>query len=153
MVSHAQGLAIDFECAPDESFRVQPEADLLVHANHWQSPVALLKLRDTGIASTPDSLYRDTRVRGLLDAARGRLTPAHVKAALFDRFGGDWAVCRPPRRTLSNNLSASVAMIVMEPGLGRLQVAMLPALNREFQRYTLDTHFVPTEPIAVEELT
>ena len=150
IVSHAQGLAIDFECAPDESFQVHPQAGLLVHSNHWQSAVALAKLRDTGIESTPDSLYRDLRVRALLEPARGRITAAHVKAALFDTFAGDWAVCRPPRRTLSNNMSASVAMIVMEPAQGTMQVAMLPALNREFQRFTLDTTFSPAAVVAPE---
>ena len=53
MVSHVGGVAIDFECAPDETFQVHPERGLLVHANHFVSPVALAKLKDTGIANTP----------------------------------------------------------------------------------------------------
>lgn len=149
IVSHAQGLAIDFECAPDETFQVQAEGGLLVHANHWLSPVALAKLRDTGIESTPDSLYRDQRVRQLLASrlrAGVRLGVADVKAALFDRFGGEWAVCRPPRRNLSNNLSASVAMIVMTPARGEMQVAMLPALDRRFTTYRLESRFEPVLP-------
>lgn len=148
IVSHAEGIALDIECAPDESFLLHPEGGLLVHANHWLSPVALAKLRDTGVAATPDSLYRDTRVRGLLAPHVGRIAPAHVKAALGDAFAGDWAVCRPPRRTLSNNLSASVASIVMQPALGRMEVAMLPALNREFTTCTLDSTFRPTVALA-----
>ncbi len=138
MVSHAGGVALDFECAPDETFLVHAEAGLLVHANHWQSPVALGKLRDTGIASTPDSLYRDMRVRDLLSPDRGRITPGHVKAALFDDFATPWSVCRPPRLNASNNLSATVAMIVMQAGAGTMDVAMLPALDRRFTRYALD---------------
>ena len=138
MVSHAGGVALDFECAPDETFLVHPEAGLLVHANHWQSPVALAKLRDTGIANTPDSLYRDMRVRDLLRPEHGRLTTEHVKAALFDDFATPWSVCRPPRLNSSNNLSATVAMIVMQPGEGVMEVAMLPALDRRFTRYNLD---------------
>lgn len=153
IVSHAQGLAIDLECAPDEAFQVHAEGGLLVHANHWQSPVALGKLRETGIESVPDSLYRDLRVRQLLAPRRGRIGTADVKAALFDRFGGDWAVCRPPRLSLSNNLSASVAMIVMTPALGRMEVAMLPALNRQFTAYTLEKmRFAPVpEPTLPQE--
>ncbi len=137
MVSHGGGVALDFECAPDETFLVHPEADLLVHANHWQSPVALGKLRDTGIQATPDSLYRDMRVRDLLAAEHGRLTVAHVKAALFDDFATPWSVCRPPRLNTSNTLSATVAMIVMQPAAGVMEVAMLPALDRRFTRYDL----------------
>jgi len=146
MVSHAQGLAFDFECAPDETFQLLPQGGLLVHANHWVSEVALGKLRDMGLVSTPDSLYRDQRVRVLLEPLCGRIEARHVKGALFDRFGGEWAVCRPPRLGRSNNLSASVAMIVMEPALGIMEVAMLPALNREFQTFRLPMEFQP-EPV------
>lgn len=138
MVSHALGIAIDFECAPDETFQVHPERGVIVHANHFQSAVALSKLKDTGIATTPDSLYRDIRVRQLIEPHIGAITPAHVKAALFDDFQSPWSVCRPPRMNTSNNLSASVAMVVMEPALGVMEVAMLPAFNREFTSYRLD---------------
>lgn len=139
MVSHAGGVAIDFECAPDETFQVHADRGVIVHANHFQSPVALAKLKDTGIATTPDSLYRDLRVRELVEPAIGRLTRESVKAALFDDFASPWSVCRPPRLNTSSNLSASVAMVVMEPALGLMEVAMLPALNRQFTEYRLDT--------------
>jgi isopenicillin-N N-acyltransferase-like protein len=98
------------------------------------------------VKSTPDSLYRDMRVRALLQPLLGRIETRHVKGALFDRFGGDWAVCRPPRTGQSSNLSASVAMVVMVPEAGVLEVAMLPALNRDFQRFTLEMRFVRQEP-------
>ena len=138
IVSHAGGVAIDFECAPDETFQVLPECGLLVHANHWVSPVALAKLRDTGIANTPDSLYRDLRVRARLAPQIGSLTRETVKAALFDDFAAPWSVCRPPRRSLGDTLTATVAMIVMEPASGVLEAAPLPALNRGFTTYTLE---------------
>jgi len=141
IVSHAQGVAIDFECAPNESFQVHPRDGLLVHANHWVSPVALSKLTDTGVASTPDSLYRDLRVRGLLEPHIGRIDRETIKTALFDNFASPWSVCRPPRPSLSNNLSATVAMVVMEPALGVMEVAMLPSQNREFRRYQLESSF------------
>jgi isopenicillin-N N-acyltransferase-like protein len=138
IVSHREGVVIDFECAPDETFQVHPTNGLLVHANHWVSPVALAKLKDTGVASTPDSLYRDIRVRDLLTPHLGRLTRETVKTALFDDFASPWSVCRPPRPSLTSNLSATVAMIVMEPAMGTMEVAMLPAHNREFTSYRLD---------------
>lgn len=137
IVSHAGGVAIDFECAPDETFQVHPQDGLLVHANHWQSPVALAKLKDTGIANTPDSLYRDIRVRDLLVPKLGSIDTGAVKDALFDDFASPWSVCRPPRPALTTNLSATVAMIVMQPEIGRMEVAMLPALNRAFQSFDL----------------
>ncbi|MDA9487821.1 C45 family autoproteolytic acyltransferase/hydolase [Bradyrhizobium sp. CCBAU 11361] len=138
IVSHREGVAIDFECAPDETFQVHPQNGLLVHANHFVSPVALGKLKDAGIQDTPDSLYRDIRVRDLLQPHIGSITFDTVKNALFDEFAYPWSVCRPPRRNLSNNLSATVAMILMEPASGLMQVAPLPALNREFTSYRLE---------------
>jgi len=138
IVSHAGGVAIDFECAPDETFPVHPEHGLLVHANHFVSPVALAKLRDTGIANTPDSLYRDVRVRGLLAPQIGRLTREAIKAALLDDFAAPWSVCRPPRPGVTGVVTATVAMVVMEPALGIMEVAPLPALGAAFTSYHLE---------------
>lgn len=137
IISQAGGIAIDFECAPDESFQVHPTNGLIVHANHWISPVALSKLKDAGIANMPDSLYRDLRVRQLLEAHHGGLDVQAVKDALFDDYQAPWAVCRPPRLNSAGNLSATVAMLVMQPAFGVLEVAPLPALNRSFTRYEL----------------
>jgi isopenicillin-N N-acyltransferase-like protein len=148
IVSHAAGVAVDFECAPDETFLVHPEGGLLVHANHWVSPVALAKLRDTGIANVPDSLYRDGRVRGLLAPQIGRLTREAVKAGLLDDLASPWSVCRPPRPSLAGNLTATVAMVVMEPALGVMEVAPLPALNPRFTTYRLEVAPTPAHAAA-----
>jgi hypothetical protein len=137
MLGMAEGFGIDFECAPDEAFPIYPGDDqLIVHANHWVSPVARMKLRDTGCENSPDSYYRDWRVRQLLNASP-MLDRNAVKAALFDDFGTPYSVCRPPRPGTRNMMSATVAMIVMHPGKGDMDVAPLPALNQIFTRYSL----------------
>ncbi|CDZ49561.1 C45 family autoproteolytic acyltransferase/hydolase [Neorhizobium galegae] len=145
MIGHAHGVAIDFECAPDETFLVHPENGVLVHANHFQSQVALSKLLDKGVVNMPDSLYRDLRVRQLIEPHVGKVTVDTVKAALSDTFESPWSVCRPPRKSLSNNQSATVAMIVMVPGEGRMEVALLPALGAHFWNYSLDMRIRPVE--------
>ncbi|HVW57968.1 MAG TPA: C45 family peptidase [Rhizobiaceae bacterium] len=137
MISTVEGFGIDFECAPDEAFSLYPDRELIVHANHWVSPVALAKLKDTGIANTPDSVYRDWRVRRLLDEAGEKIGTADIKQALFDGFATPYSVCRPPRPSSNSNLSATVAMVVIEPGEGTMEVAPLPALQREFTQYSL----------------
>ena len=138
MLAHEGGIGVSLECAPNETFVVHPENGMIVHANHWQSNVALAKLTDTGILSTPDSLYRDTRVRNLLSKNPGSITSKQVKEALFDKYQEPWSVCRPERPGFTGNLSATVAMVVMQPELGIMEVAMLPAQDRRFVRYTLD---------------
>lgn len=138
MISSAAGFAVDFECAPDEAFAIYPEQGLIVHANHWVSPIALGKLKDTGIVNVPDSVYRDWRVRRLLDASGQSLGVDDVKNALLDSFGTPYSVCRPPRPGLrDSNLSATVAMVVMQPMSGVMEVAALPAVDSTFTRYTL----------------
>lgn len=137
MLGMAQGFGIDFECTTNEAFPIYPGDDnLIVHANHWVSPVAMCKLLDTGRASTPESSYRDWRVRRLLNE-REKLDLNDLKQALFDDFGTPYSVCRPPRPGSHDNLSATVAMVVMEPALGILDAAPLPALNKTFTRYSL----------------
>ena len=98
----------------------------------------LVYAEKTGILSTPDSLYRDTRVRNLLSKNPGSITSKQVKEALFDKYQEPWSVCRPERPGFTGNLSATVAMVVMQPELGIMEVAMLPAQDRRFVRYTLD---------------
>ncbi|KFC72226.1 Acyl-coenzyme A:6-aminopenicillanic acid acyl-transferase precursor [Bosea sp. LC85] len=138
ILSSAEGFAVNYECAPDEAFAVYPSDGLIVHANHWVSPIALGKLRDTGLVNVPDSVYRDWRVRRLLEQGGGTLSAAEVKAALFDDFATPYSVCRPPRPGLRDaHLSATVAMVVMEPASGVMEVAALPALDRRFTQYSL----------------
>ncbi|WP_397449169.1 C45 family autoproteolytic acyltransferase/hydolase [Pseudomonas sp. NA-150] len=139
MLSHAGGFAINFECAPDEVFPLFEDRGLVVHANHWRSPAAQVKLKNTGIGGAPESFYRDIRVEGALRPHHGRLTLEHLKAAFFDDFGTPFAVCRPPRPSSSgeDNLSATVAMILMRPAAGFMEIAPLPAISRAFGQYQL----------------
>lgn len=137
ILSARQGVAIDFECAPDEVFPLYPENGLIVHANHWQGAVALSKLREAGLHAVPDSLYRDLRVHEVLSARCGDITADDVKAALFDTFGTPYAVCRPAIKNEVGNLSATVAMIVCQPDKGFMEIAPLPATNPHFTRYEL----------------
>lgn len=137
MLSTVAGFAIDFECAPDEAFPIYPADGLIVHANHWVGSIALTKIKDTGIPRVPESFYRDWRVRKLLDDAGRKLSVADLKNAFFDDFLSPYAVCRPPRPNETGNLSATVSMVIMQPAKGIMEVAPLPALNRQFTRYSL----------------
>jgi isopenicillin-N N-acyltransferase-like protein len=44
---------------------------------------------------------------------------------------------RPPRANREDNLSATVAMVLMRPAEGHMEVAPLSALNRAFATYSL----------------
>ena len=136
-VSHCGGEAFGFECAPDETFWIAPDRGLYVHANHWIADSARAKVKDTGLAETPDSIYRDKRVRDQLSPKRGKLTLEDFRQAFFDDWGTPYSVCRPPRLNSRGVSTATTAMILMRPAEGHLEACPMPALNRQFTTYTL----------------
>ena len=136
MIASAEGFALDFECAPNEVFLVFPDKGMIVHANHFTSPVALGKLTDKGVTRFPDTLYRDWRVRGILDEV-GKPGMADLKRALADTFAAPYSVCRPPVATPDGDVVATVASIVMIPAEGIMDVAPMPAEGGTYSRYSL----------------
>ena len=136
-VSHCEGEAFGFECAPDETFWLAPEDGVYVHANHWIAPAARAKVKDTGIAETPCTIYRDKRVREHLVPKRGKLTLDDFRQAFFDDWGSPWSVCRPPRLNPRGVMVATAAMILMRPGEGHLEACPMPSHNRQFTSYSV----------------
>jgi isopenicillin-N N-acyltransferase like protein len=137
------GMVFDFECAPDECFEVRPMDGVLVHANHWLSPVALTKLREKGIESSPDSLHRQRRAQKLLTGRAGGLTIPDIKAVLLDDWQAPWSICRPVRPSKQHNLTATVVSLVMQPSRGVMEVAVLPAQDPTFTTYSLSAISTP----------
>ncbi|MBL0898084.1 MAG: acyl-CoA--6-aminopenicillanic acid acyltransferase [Reyranella sp.] len=133
--------AFGFECAPDDTFWIAPDRGLYVHANHWIAEPARARVKDTGLAETPDSIYRDKRVRDQLSqklvSGRSKLTLEDFRQAFFDDWGTPHSVCRPPRPNNRGVVTATTAMILMRPGEGHLEACPMPALNRAFTTYTL----------------
>lgn len=129
MVSQAGGRAVNLETTPVEIFRVDPERGLMVHANHFRSPVANATVRDTGIDFSPDSLYRDSRVEMRLAPHLGRITEDHMKEALADDFGKPAAVCRAPTPGPGGADCATVATIIMDAALGKMWIAPSPYMG------------------------
>lgn len=137
MISHAGGMAVNLEASPDEVFWLKPEKGLMVHANHFKAPGALAKVRDVGIITSPDTLYRDDRVLNQLGAKHGRLEVADFCTAFRDSFGAPKAVCRSPTPGPGGAQAATVATIVMQPAAGNMWIAPAPYLGSEFTQYSL----------------
>ncbi|SKA06562.1 isopenicillin-N N-acyltransferase like protein [Enhydrobacter aerosaccus] len=149
-VSHCGGEAFGFECAPDETFWLAPDDGIYVHANHWISEPARAKVKDTGLAETPCSIYRDRRVRDHLSPKRGKLTLEDFREAFFDDYASPWSVCRPPRPNNRGAIVATSAMILMRPAEGHLEACPMPALNRTFTTYGLTPDITAQRAAAAE---
>ncbi|WP_395406916.1 C45 family autoproteolytic acyltransferase/hydrolase [Pseudoduganella sp. UC29_106] len=137
MLAHADGEAVNLECAPDEIFWITPEDNILVHANHWISYPARAKLVDLGLLNTPDSIYRQRRVASMLQEAQGKITWETVKEALADEFGKPEGVLTHPAKASFNSVYCTVATTLMDPAAGKMWVARKPYEGRNFVEYTL----------------
>jgi isopenicillin-N N-acyltransferase-like protein len=131
------GSGISLETSPGEIFWTLPENDLLVHANHWMSPSAVIKLRDPGLPQRPDSIYRQHRVENALGRVEGRIDWSDVKTALADEFGKPDGVLRTPKPADFSSISATVATTLMDAANRVMWVARKPYEARNFQEYTL----------------
>jgi isopenicillin-N N-acyltransferase-like protein len=135
MISDALGEAINLEATPDEVFWTFPEDGLLVHSNHFKSLEAKTKLRDTGVARYPDTLYRDRRVTKELLKRRGQLTTDDFAAALRDHYGLPDSVCRHAAERPGGTVIATVASIIIDADAQYMLVAPGPVCENDFQRY------------------
>jgi isopenicillin-N N-acyltransferase-like protein len=147
-LSHAgSGIVHDLECAPDETFVVEPVDGLLVHTNHWLSAVALGKLRETGVSGSPCSFWREQRARRLLTAPI--IGMEQVRSVLLDTAGSPLSICVPPRPSSLTGTTATVASILMRPALGEMEIAMMPSQGAQYRAYSLSAG----EPAASLPLT
>lgn len=137
MLGDARGEAVNLEMAPDDIFWITPVDGVLVHANHWISGAALANLRDTGIAITVDTIYRQRRVETAVRRLGAKATVEGVKEALADTYGWPDSVLRPPKPAPFDAMSATVCTTVMRPAAGEMQIARKPWIERRFQAYTL----------------
>ena len=139
IVSCAQdtGDAIDLETTPNEIFWVMPEDGLLTHANHFVSPAARAKVVDRGLLNGMDSLYRDRRVRAHLQRCGTKITIDDFKSAFEDKFGHPRAVLRTPDPESSNQISATVATIIMDAADRIMWVRQSPYRSEEYVTYKL----------------
>jgi isopenicillin-N N-acyltransferase-like protein len=137
MISHAGGESINLETTPNEVFWLQSDNGVLVHANHFISNAARAKVRDVGVTTNVDSLYRDKRVRSLLSKRAGELTIDDFKAAFADRYGAPRAVCRSPITGPGGKTSSTVATVIMDTTAQKMWIARRPYDQQDFVEYAL----------------
>jgi isopenicillin-N N-acyltransferase-like protein len=137
MISDAGGEAFNLETTPEEVFWDRAQRDLIVHANHFATAAARSRVIDLGLAVTPDSLYRDARVRAHLERMHGSLTLADFRDAFADRYGEPFGVCRFPSAGPGGTSASTVATVLMDVNETRLLVAPQPYNGASYWQYTL----------------
>jgi isopenicillin-N N-acyltransferase-like protein len=138
MISQSDGECVNLEGTPSEVFWLQAERGLLVHANHFQSPGALAKVRDIGLETNVDSLYRQRRVQAHLAERAGSIQPTDLMTAFADRYGSPRAVCRSPVTGPGGKTSSTVATVVMDTTARKMWVAKQPYDDHYYREYALD---------------
>ena len=137
ILSHADGEAFSFETTPDEVYWLEPEDGILVHANHFKSTVAMAQLKDLNLGRSPDSLYRDSRVRRALKAAEGSISMETFRQVFSDEFGKPNSVLRHPAPRPGGMISATLATLIMDTTERIMWLAPTPFKNAHFTEYRL----------------
>ncbi|GIL39127.1 C45 family autoproteolytic acyltransferase/hydolase [Roseiterribacter gracilis] len=138
ILGHPGGSAINLEVTPEQSYWLQPERGLLVHANHFKCPIARARLHDIGLRRCPESLYRDQRLLEHLQAHHGAIDIDVLKAGFADTFGSPDAILRTPKQRPGGNLSGTVATLIMDLTARRMWIAPSPYLGARFTEYGFD---------------
>lgn len=134
------GDCLNFETTPAQIYWQAPEGSCLTHANHFVIPAARARETDLGIARGADTLFRDRRLRHLIEAGGRAHTLDTLAEALDDRFGSPRGIIRIPKGNegeASAYLSATVATVLMDAGAGELRVRQLPYASSTTSRYSL----------------
>jgi isopenicillin-N N-acyltransferase like protein len=135
VIGAAGGEVADFESSPDHVSRIDPEDGIVAHSNHFltegHGESLLEKL-------SPNTLYRVDRMRALLQAHRGALTFAHMRAAAADHFGEPYAICRhPDAREPSEKRTMTVGAVLIDLEARTMHVANGPPCANEYVAFTV----------------
>ncbi|MDK3020778.1 C45 family autoproteolytic acyltransferase/hydolase [Pseudodonghicola flavimaris] len=134
------GDCLNFETTPAQIYWQAPEGGCLTHANHFTSPAARTREMDAGIARGADTLFRDRRLRRLIETGGQAHTLDSLALALDDRFGSPRGIIRTPRGNEGETnayLSATVAMVLMDAGAGEMRIRQLPYASDTTTRFSL----------------
>lgn len=136
LVGDAAGQTMDVELAPTGFDYVPPRDGVITHGNHFAG--GRLSLHDRTIEKWPDSLYRECRLRQLLEAHAPSITVEHMQDALRDRFGYPNAISRHADAKQGGfDQLRTIASIVVDCNDRACWIAFGPPDDAEYARYIL----------------
>ncbi|MDY7230847.1 C45 family peptidase [Hyalangium rubrum] len=136
LLGDSHGRVLGFESTYDDEAVLEPERDVLVHANHYQAE--RLRALDLTHQFVPCTHGRATRMRALIDAEHGRLTPERLMGFLADHGNPEGRLCRHDEPAAPGAMPmATKAAVVMAPARKTMWVAAGPACRESFAEYRL----------------
>lgn len=134
----ADGYMVGIESDFHSHQKIEPEKDLLLHTNSYQS--ACYQAADMAPAVLPDAFPRRERMQKLLDEAHGKITPETMMQILADHEGHPHGICRhvpqtPPGPVPQTRTLASFIMDLQEEAM---YIARGNPCRAEYIRYRLD---------------
>ncbi len=94
LLAHRDGLAMDFEMAPQTLDFFYPQNGILFHTNHFNSE--LLKPLEGNLAQYPDTLLRYGIAQQKLFGRMGKISSADFQELFRDHFNFPNSICRHP---------------------------------------------------------
>jgi isopenicillin-N N-acyltransferase-like protein len=132
MIAHRDGMAMDFEMAPQALDFLYPEKGVLVHTNHIVSD--RLKALDASLGQFPDSLLRFGKARQKLADRAGRLSIEDFQEIFRDHFNYPDAICRhPDERDPEIEQVQTVASLIMNLTRREVYISPGPPCENEYQ--------------------
>lgn len=115
---------------------LEPEDDMLAHANHYLSEQ--FGQADIFLPFVPDSPLRYERLKALMKKHHGDLTPEHMMRFLADHENHPKGICSHVDPNSELPPSATVASVIMIPAERTLYVAVGNPCENEYHAFTLD---------------
>ena len=133
IIGEAGGSIVDIETSPDHVSHQFPTDGIVTHSNHFLSAGHGELLLER---ISPHTLQRVNRMRALLEPHRGRLSFAHMRAAMSDHVGAPFAICRHPDPTEASakrTMTAGAVLIDLEERV--MHVANGPPCSNEYAAF------------------
>lgn len=129
----SEGTALDLETTVTQSARLTAKDGILAHANNYQHPDLFHAERSKGIG-LKNSQGRYESMRTMLEARHGELNAEVMKQVLCDRTDSMACVNRH-RNDIPELDSMTFASMIMQPTLGKMDVAVGPPDENDYVTY------------------
>ncbi len=137
LIGDAAGQTMDIEIAPSGFDYIPPRDGVITHGNHFAG--GRLGLNDRTVEKWPDSLYRECRLRQLLEVHTPRITVEHMQEALRDSFGYPNAISRHADADQGRfDQLQTIASIIVDCNDRECWIAFGPPDEAGYEHHTLD---------------